>query len=266
MKIIAVDDDKIVLSDLKNQIDALESGVNLLLFTSPMEALQYIKMHDADAVFLDVHMQEMNGIELAKKIKEVQPRIKIIFITGYDRYAVDAFALHATGFLLKPVSKENLKRELDYVYEQLQWRGNMPIRVQTFGGFEVFVNGTSLKFSRSKTKELLACLVNRRGAGMSNAELAAMLWEDKPFNMTQKSYLQTLIADLKRTLKRVGAEELIIKRRNSLAVDVNKFECDYYEFLKGNPYAVNAYQNDYMPSYSWAEFTAGRLYHSEEEI
>lgn len=54
-------------------------------------------------------------------------------------------------------------------------------------------------------------------------------------------------------LKKAQAEEILVKGHNSFAVDPETFDCDYYRFLQGDPAAVNAFQNDYMQSYSWAE-------------
>ena len=55
------------------------------------------------------------------------------------------------------------------------------------------------------------------------------------------------------------AEEILVKGHNSFAVDPETFDCDYYRFLQGDPAAVNAFQNDYMQSYSWAEIRNAEL-------
>ena len=178
-------------------------------------------------------------------------------MTGYDKYAVSAFALHASGYLLKPVDTDELKRELTFLY------GDIPaphaIRVQTFGGFEVWVNGAPLAFSRAKAKELFACLIDRRGAGLTTREACSLLWEDGVYNIARKNYFQTIVHDLRSTLRQAGIEHILVKSHNSISVRADEIDCDSYRFLDGEPQAVNSYRHNYLPSYSWAEFSVGKM-------
>ena len=85
-----------------------------------------------------------------------------------------AFELHATGYLMKPVTAEDIRRELTFLYKDSG--RDKRVRVQTFGGFDVFVDGKPLEFKRSKSKELLAYLIDRHGANVTTGELCAALW------------------------------------------------------------------------------------------
>ena len=87
--------------------------------------------------FLDIEMSGMTGLELTVRLRENDPDIRIVFVTAYSQYAVEAFGVHATGYLLKPVDREALQRELTFIYEKEEPKKR--IRVQTFGGFDVFV-------------------------------------------------------------------------------------------------------------------------------
>ena len=90
-------------------------------------------------------------------------------------------------------------------------------------------------------------------------EITAKLWEDKPDSVSQKSNLRNLIYDLKNTLANSGADDVIVKNRNTIRLKSELVDCDYYEFLKGNLSAVNTYQGEYMLQYSWAEMTTAVL-------
>ena len=57
----------------------------------------------------------------------------------------------------------------------------------------------------------------------------------------------------------MGAEDVIVKAWNSCGIDTSKVECDYYDYLKGDNYALNSFQGEYMSQYSWAEMTLGEL-------
>ena len=117
-----------------------------------------------------------------------------------------------------------------------------------------------IKFERAKAKELLAYLVDRKGSGSTTAEISAILWEDKEYNRNLKNQTQKIISCMMKNLKEASIEDIIIKRRNYLAVDINKFDCDYYNFLQEDTFAVNSYMGEYMSNYSWAEFTTANLH------
>ena len=133
------------------------------------------------------------------------------------------------------------------------------LRVQTFGNFEVFADGTPLTFKRSKTKELFAYLVMRRGARCSNREVAAVIWEDRTDTPALQSHYRLLVSDLKKSLKAVCSEDVLIKQRGYLAVAPENFSCDMYEYCVADVNAIKSYTGEFMAQYSWAELTNSYL-------
>lgn len=257
MRFLAVDDEPYALEDLEEALREAIPGCELALFTEPGKALKYAEDQPLDTAFLDVDMGSMNGIVLAKKLKDIQPKIQIIFVTGFEQYAIDAFRIHASGYLTKPVTTEDIQRELTFLYGEAVSR--KAVRVQTFGGFAVYVNEQRLEFKRSKTAELLAYLVDRRGVPITTREACNLLWEDKPYCKERRDYFQTLMLDMRTTLKKHGVEHILSRRRNSLSVVPGELDCDSYRFLEGDPWAVNRYRDDYLPGYSWAEFRVAEM-------
>lgn len=138
--------------------------------------------------------------------------------------------------------------------------------VQTFGKFQVFVNDVPVKFSRSKSEELLAFLIDRRGAGVTNAEIAAILFEDKEYNRSVKNQVQTIISQLMKTMREYGAEDIIVRQWNSLAVNTQKVQCDYFDFLTRKENNMMKYSGEYMSNYSWAEYTNGYLMQQKNKL
>lgn len=257
MKILAVDDEPLALRDLQQALCEVSGLLEVSGFTSARKAMEAAGRESFDAAFLDIEMGTANGLSVAKKLKDLWPDIHIVFVTSYEKYAVAAFAIHATGYLMKPVKKEELLRELTFIYGQR--RTEKRVRVQTFGGFEVYVDGEPLNFKRAKAKELLALLVDRKGASVTTREACAVLWEDGEYSTARKNYFQTILTELRGTLKAAGADQILIRKRNSLAVDTGLLDCDSYRFLEGEPEAVNSYRRDYMLCYSWAEFSVGEF-------
>lgn len=132
-------------------------------YTDPFKVLENLDK-PIEAAFLDVEMPGMNGIELAKKIIERYPLCNIIFLTGYSEYMPSAFEIHASGYVLKPFSQKKIEDALQHRRYRTPNLSDRPVRVQCFGSFEVFVNGEAVKFKHSKSKELLAYLIDRKGA------------------------------------------------------------------------------------------------------
>lgn len=257
MRFFAVDDEPLMLDGLVSALRGARPQAEVLSFRWPEDALDAMKTQPADVAFLDIQMGGMTGLQLAIELKKLKPDIHIVFVTGYSQYAVDAFAIHATGYLLKPVEKEDVERELTFLYGASKTESR--IQVKTFGGFELFVDGVPVRFERSKAKELLAYLVDRRGASVSSGEAYAVLFEDAPDTPSRKSYFRTILHELMKALQKAGAEEILRKDWNSYAVQPEAFDCDFYRFLEGDPIAVNQFQNDYLPAYSWAEIRNGEL-------
>ena len=85
-------------------------------------------------------------------------------------------------------------------------------------------------------------------------KFAAALFEDEPFDTKQKNHIQQLIYAMIKSLKAAGAEEAVVRSYNALAVNPDVLDCDYYRFKELDAGAVNAYQNEYMSQYYWADF------------
>lgn len=258
MKFLVVDDEPFALKDLEESLQEASPEALLSSFTSPSQALNHAKTEKMDVAFLDIELGSMNGLVLAKELKDVLPEIHIIFVTSYEKYAVGAFQLHATGYLMKPATTEDIVRELTFIYGD-DSTDNHRVRVQTFGGFAVYIDEKPMECKRSKAMELLAYLVDRQGAPITTREACAVLWEDKPYDTAQKNYFQSLLLDLRTALREYGAEDILVHSRNSLAIAPNRLDCDSYRFLNGDPWAVNRYRHDYLPSYSWAEFRVAQM-------
>ena len=200
----------------------------------------------------------MNGLLLAEELQKIQPKINIIFVTGYSEYALDAHKLFASGYLVKPASTEevqNVLNNLRYPVENKKPR----IFVKCFGNFEIFVDDSPLVFRRKKTKELFAYLVDCRGSFCKNGELIGILWEDAGNLDSRASQIRSFIADLRKTFEDVGLGDVIVKEHNAIAIRPNLIDCDFYHFMNGDPEGINAFMGEYMNQYSWAETRLGEL-------
>ena len=264
MIIYAIDDEELALEGLAGAIKRVAPEEQVFGTTDVREALRIAEQLTPDVVFLDIEMQEINGIEAAKRFQVINPAINIIFTTGYSQYAPDAFLLRASGYILKPVTTEKVRKELENLRIKAAPAGkktvDSAIRVRTFGNFEVYHGDEPLKFHYEKTKELFAYLIDRQGALCSNQEIIAVLWEDAPKN-SRDSYFRNLKADLLQTLRTCGHEDIVLQKRGALGIRIDGVSCDYFQSLEAASRGedVPLYLGEYMSQYSWAEVTNSYL-------
>ena len=254
MKAIAVDDEIYILETLQEAVSESSDIEMVESFSSCSAALAYAAENPIDVAFLDINMRGIGGLGLAEKLLELQPRCKIVFCTGYQEYAVSAFQLHVSGYLMKPITVEAVQKEIDHIKGVKSTEKLLTIKC--FGNFEVLHNGEILPFKRKKAKELLAVLVDRNGAGMTAKQICAILFPDNTDDTKNAAYLRQLILDLKSTLKMIGAEEVLRHETPYYRIDTNLVKCDYLSFLEtGKP----DFRGEYMTQYSWAEATCAML-------
>ena len=251
---IAVDDEALMLGALVAAIEASPDITEVVSFSDCEEALAFVKEHPADVAFLDINMRGMGGLALAEKITSYCNNCRIVFCTGYEEYAIPAFKLHASGYLMKPIAAEDVQGEIDNI-KGLRQKEKL-LTVQCFGNFEVYAKGEKLAFKRLKTKELFAFLIDRNGAGMTAKQICAALFPDDADDGKNSAYLRQLFMDLKNTLKAVGAEAVLCHETPCYRVDTSLIKCDYISYLEtGKP----EFHGEYMTQYSWAEETCAML-------
>ena len=262
MKILAIDDEELALEELLAAIRDVEPDAELHGFLLASDALKALEdgLPGPDVVFSDIQMPGINGLELAVRLKTIAPESRIVFVTAYSQYAVESYKVRAHGYLLKPVTPEQVREELDSLPQRAAPQQEDKLRVRCFGSFEVFWQGKPLEFSRQKTKELLAYLIKERGAWCSADGIIFDLWEDSKDEQSAKNYLRVLTHDLLDTLRQIGMQDIVKKKRGLLAIDAEKLDCDYYRMLAGDMDAINAFQGEYMTQYGWAEILTGALY------
>lgn len=260
LRVLAVDDEKLVLGRLLRALEQVLPGGDIRGFATAREALDEVEVNGfrPNVAFLDVEMPGITGLELAKRLRERSPGTKIVFVTAYSQYALEAYSLHARGYVMKPVTAEKIRTELGELEQEFVQPATR-IRVQCFGNFDVFVDGTPVSFARSKAKELFAYLIHKQGTACTVRELAVVLFEEKEYSTQIQNYLQKIISAMMKTFVELNVEHIINKQYNSLAVNTASVDCDFYRFFQLDTRAINSYVGEYMAQYSWAEFTLGYL-------
>jgi len=127
VKAILVDDELFALKELQLQLESLPNIQIIGSFTNPLESFFNITTLNPDVVFLDIDMPEVSGIYLAEQIMTTHPRVKIIFVTAFDKYAINAFELNAVDYILKPFTLERIKKTISKLEEKIEKNINSDI-------------------------------------------------------------------------------------------------------------------------------------------
>jgi two-component SAPR family response regulator len=265
MKVIAVDDEKNNLNALKMEAEEIEDMELVGLFQDPLQALEFVKKEPVEVAMLDIRMPGMDGLTLGRKIREYCPEVALVYVTAYKEYAYDAFQVDANSYLLKPFNRQDIEKAIEkarhLVSEEKTQADTKPrIFIRTFGRFEVFVDGRPVDFSSEKAKELFALLVDRRGGIVTTEEMLACLWEDRPDDSRSRNYCRKVIQRMNECLEQYGIHDIIIPHhRGGKSLDMNRVNCDYYQYLEGDETRQGEFHGEYMTNYSWAEVTLGSL-------
>ena len=261
MRAICIDDEELIMNMTVSMCQELYQIDEAVGFTEVIEALKWLEKHPVDIAFMDIDMPDMNGIALAALVKQKYPSASIIFITGYSQYALDAFKLHASGYLMKPITKARLEEEVEYALSRKKTTSHSSahIAVRTFGEFDVYVDGRLVTFRRAKAKELLAYLVDRQGGNVTRAEVFSVLWEGGEYDRTMQKQVDVIVRSLRDTLKEYGINDIVRIDRNGMNIRAEIIDCDLYRFLDGDAEVINKYRGEYMNSYHWANLTEGYI-------
>lgn len=259
MKTIVVDDDPIMGEHTDKELKNMPRIEFLAHFENPEEALDFATGNQIELAILDIEMPQMNGIELSKRLRIINPDMAVIFLTAHETFAMEAIRNRATAYVLKPYSVEDLSYAVETAI-LLSRRNERRIFARTFGNFDLFVDGKAVMFKSAKAKELLAFLVDRQGGTVSTGQIIATLWEDRPNDEATQSLCSKIAKTLQEELNQYGIGDILVQSRGVKRVDIDKFDCDLYELLNGEEHTTKKFLGEYMSEYGWAEERAAILH------
>lgn len=257
MRAIIVDDESLCADYLEKLCMDIKDLFIVGKFCNALEAKDFLSVNQVDLAFLDIEMPGLNGIASAAELRILCPNLEVIFVTGYEQYALDAFRTDAVSYLLKPCDFEELAHAVEKAARLLP-PAKKRMEIRTFGCFAVFIDGEPYRFSNKKAKELLALLIDRQGAVVTMEQAVCLLWEDRPYDSTVKQLYRKAVI----YLNQLSAQKQInffVSNRGSCHILPSSIDCDYFDLLEGSPEARTKFCGEYLLDYSWGEDTLGRL-------
>lgn len=151
-------------------------------------------------------------------------------------------------FCLSLYKRRTEKKNILFLKKQKQ-----SLEVKTFGNFTLIYENRVVRFSRSKSAELLGYLIYKKGSSVKTKELISVLYGEHADSARYGSSLRNLIVDIKHTLGELQIQNFFIAEYNNFRINPEVIKCDYYDFLEGDPAALKSFAGEFMSQYSWAE-------------
>ncbi|WP_317890715.1 response regulator [Paenibacillus arenilitoris] len=275
---IAIDDEQPALRRVGKLLQAIDGVQVCGLFDRPKQLLDHAltSPEPIDLAFLDIEMQGMNGVELARRLREARPEIQVAFLTAYEEYARDAFDVEALDYLLKPIVEGDLARTLQRFEKRFGRRedpgspSERKLSVRSFGPFSVATaGGEPIRFRNSKSRELLAYLHHAREKSVGKAQILDSLWQGRDVEKAQAN-LHSTVYQLRKDLEACGLHGVVEQLKTAggsyclrwpspVDDDVAEYEktCRHYESTNSLAHlmqAIQLYGDGYLAGsgYGWA--------------
>lgn len=272
MNIIIVDDEKMAIDVLTIMLKRLtQFKIDIKgAFTNAADALHFLEKDTVNLIFLDIEMIEMHGIQVAEQLLQKYPSLQIVFVTAHAQFAVDAFEVEATDYLLKPVHEKRLVNALVKAQKKMQLQVEARpvskenfIYAHTLGSFYLLdAKQEVIKWRTRKTRELFLYLWFHHKKPMMSVVIIEELWPNIDFERAT-SNLHTTIYQLRKLLKENGMQDSIQLINNHYQLNVEiKSDFDYLnQLLEQSTHdessiqqLLNCYEGDFLAEeeYSWA--------------
>ncbi len=233
IRVILVDDERPALMELEHHLSRYPEIEVIGRFSDAEEALKELEILRPEALFLDINMPRLSGMEMAFLLNEKSPDTKIIFVTAYDQYALEAFSVHAIDYILKPIQKERLDKTIETLVRRVgpkESRQSKKLQIKCFGHFPVqWEDEPPLKWRTEKMKELFAFLLHDQGRGRTKEELLEILWPEEDPEKAIKA-LYNGVYYIRKALEDYGISRALIQIDNRYKMSVGEVFLDTRRF------------------------------------
>jgi two-component system, LytTR family, response regulator len=268
IRVVLIDDERPALRELEYLLKKDGAFEVVGMFINPLEAVSAIKGLNPQAVFLDIHMPQLKGIDAASQILDRCPFVDVIFVTAYDQYAIEAFELNAMDYVLKPISQKRFAKTLNRIKEgnsrsERQLAGKK-LRIHCLGEFQIGWEGQEpIKWRSEKTRELFAYLLHHAGREVTKEKILEAVWNDVD-KIRAMHQLHNGIYYIRKTLEQYGIEESRLSVGGGYWLKLGEVEMDYlllkrdFQSISNGEYNLETlektaalYGGDYLEGFDW---------------
>lgn len=261
MRAILVDDEAIMLKSFMRNSNGIEDLNVIAQFQNAEDALAFAEKNQFELALLDVQLPQMNGIELAVKLRQIHPDLPVVFISAYDEYVRDSNEIGGDYYIVKPYKRETIEmmvKKVSLLCKRLQ----KSVYLQMFGKFNVLKDGVPLPL-HGKTKEVLALIASRRGKEISNEEIYSTVWEGREYSNEHMKTYYNAIRRLRGILEEAGISDLVRSTPHGQMLNTEMCDCDYFSWQDKNPDSRARFEGEFLSEYTWGEYTLATLLNEE---
>ncbi|MBD2844106.1 response regulator [Paenibacillus sp. IB182496] len=241
MRVVVIDDEPLALEYLEKRL--LEQGGIAIVgkYTDPFSGRDAVARGGVDAVFLDIHLPEVNGMELAEQLLAEQPALNIVFVSAHDDFAVQAFELDALDYVVKPVGAQRLAKTLERIRFRLEQtqvheqeraderlQGEEGLQVQLLGQMRIAERSGALaavQWRTARAREMFLYLLQHRGQLIRKSEFIELLWPDYDLGKVY-AQLYTTVYHIRKTLERYGDHFELSSTSDAYTLNIHRVQFD----------------------------------------
>jgi len=256
MKVLIVDDERNIIAQeervVGNALQKIFPQMDFQIDTCMkiQDAINLIDNNIYTLIFSDIEMPKMRGIDFCELVEKKAPHSNFFFVTGFDNYSIEAWETFACGYLLKPLTEEAVINACRRVRYSVGNSREAKLEIKCFGSFEVRCGNEYITFSRKKSLEMLAVLVDRLGSDTSIGQIRLYLWDEADDTNEKKAYVRQLARDIRSTLSSYGLDDILINTVGGYRLNKDKIDCDYFNKIEEG---IAEKPSVYMAQYDWAK-------------
>ena len=229
---VLIDDEYYALEGLKMELEELGTVKVVGMYEEGQEALENVKVLQPDVVFLDINMSETNGLDLFVELTESCPQLQIVFVTAYQEYAVEAFELDATDYIVKPVRKERLQKTIARLQKNAPLsRSPHSFVMYCLGRLSIKIDGkeAEIAWRTRKAEEMLAFLACKEGDFVTKEKIAEALWPELDEDKSKANFYLTYHY-LKKQFSQTAVTLPLESVRGKMRFKIEEVELDLIQF------------------------------------
>lgn len=273
IKVLIVDDELAMLAVMKRKLARIDDVVVTGSYRNAAQALDAVKREPVDLVFVDIKIANDSGLELARRIREIDGSVYLVFITSHKEFAIDSFDAYPLDYMVKPVVQSRLEQTISRAiagkaktkaYGERE-ADSGELRVRGLGGLEASGRLGPVKWVSRKSAELFACLLLHRGKEVTRDSIIEDVFPDMPLNQANL-YLNTVVYQLRQALKFQTDQEIVRSTREEYSLDMTAIDADFIAF---ESYASTAAEWDEFgirEAISWEARYTGELFEGKSYI
>lgn len=242
MKVILVDDEPMMHLIMGKMLDKLPGVEVAGAFANTSQASAFLRENDdIGLAFVDISMPDETGMQFAARMEQARSPVQIVFVTSHKEFALDAYELSVTDYLVKPVSQERLERTVNRARATLtavvpSESRQTPVEpaaprlvVTTLGDVSIGNESLRVKWISRKCAELFAYLLLHQGKRIPRSRLVADIFGGM-YQENAENYLNTTVYQLRKSLEPLGIREAVRSENDGYALELPQAFVDYAAF------------------------------------